>query len=103
MGWPIYACNNGRAAIGGKTYGYGLWVGPDPVDGPAAFDELTRIFTSPVYKVRLNGSGDVAFSTGYENYLAYDQTGHTPEPGSLVLLATGALTVAVALRRKFAR
>jgi hypothetical protein len=101
LGFPIYLCNNGRVAIAGKTFGYGLWVGPDPVDGPASFSELTRIFNSPVSRLRMNGSGDIAFSTGYENFEAYDLTGHgVPEPRTLALFATGALGAAGILRRR---
>lgn len=104
LGYPFHVCNNGRVAVTGKTFGYGLWVGPDPVDGPASFAELTRIFNNRVDLLRMNSSGDIAFSTGYENYEAYDLTGHgVPEPKTLVLFASGALAAAGIVHRRFVR
>jgi hypothetical protein len=50
----------------------------------------------------INSSGDIVFRFGQDGIReAYDVTGHIPEPSTLVLLATGVLGAAGALRRGF--
>ena len=92
-------CNNGREAFESGTGGSappGLYTGPDVADflhGPLA----DTIF--------MNASGDIAFSdsSNEEIYEAVDlSTEVTPEPRTLVLLATGVLGLG-ALRRRFVR
>ena len=94
----VHICNNGRLAF---TYADNvqLWTGPDPVGGLATIDQLTLLFNGETMPVFLNSEGDVAFGTFSRNFVAYD-LGPTPEPSSLLLLATGSLGAASLLRRR---
>jgi hypothetical protein len=91
-------CNNGREAFVSDIPHRGLFTGPDPVA-----DFLHGPFADTVF---LNASGDIAFADplNEEIYEAVDlSTDATPEPSTLVLLATGVLGAAGALRRRFVR
>jgi hypothetical protein len=82
-------CNGGRVAYGEVSPQLGLFVGSDFLHG------------GPVTALLMNGSGDIAWSDGGDNFEAYNLTAHAPEPNTLVLFFTGALSGAVALRRRF--
>jgi hypothetical protein len=100
---PTAACNNGHEVYGTDMYApeypNTIFTGPDPVTdrfGPGILDE-----------VRLNSSGDFLYLEGNlgigdgEIYEAIDlTTAATPEPGSIFLLGTGALTALAVMRRR---
>jgi PEP-CTERM motif len=91
-------CNNGREAFASDIPKRGLFTGPDPVA-----DFLHGPFADTIF---LNASGDIAFADplNEEIYEAVDlSTDPVPEPSTLVLLATGVLGAAGALRRRFVR
>jgi hypothetical protein len=97
-------CNNGHEVYAmdrfAPEYPNRIFTGPDPVTdsfhGPAPLDEI-----------RLNSSGDFLYLEGNlgigdgEVYEAIDlTTDQVPEPGSIFLLGTGALTALAAMRRR---
>jgi hypothetical protein len=100
---PAAACNNGHEVYGtdreAPEYPNHIFTGPDPVTdsfGPGILNE-----------VRLNSSGDFLYLEGNlgigdgEIYEAIDlTTDQVPEPGSIFLLGTGALTALTATRRR---
>ena len=91
-------CNNGREAFASDIPHRGLYTGPDPVA-----DFLHGPFVDTIF---MNASGDIAFADplNEEIYEAVDlSTDPVPEPSTLVLLATGVLGAAGALRRRFVR
>ncbi len=89
-------CNNGRTAFGSFSNPNGdpngLYTGP--------VSSLTRIDGIGETTLKLNSSGDLAWTNGLneENYEAVDLT--TPEPGSLLLVGTGCFSLLYVLRRK---
>jgi hypothetical protein len=99
-------CNNGRIAVTFAGIDQ-LWTGPDPVGGPAPQSDFTLLLNGNVSPVFLNSNGDVAFGgesgpNTFRNFVAYD-LGPSPEPSSLILMATGALGLAPAVRRRLTR
>jgi hypothetical protein len=74
---------------------HGLFTGSDPV---ADF-----LFGGSVDAIVMNALGDIAWTDGRDeyNWVAMDLTSRSvPEPNTLVLLATGVLGAAGALRRR---
>jgi hypothetical protein len=90
-------CNNGRIGFGSRFNTNGDEDGV--YTGPLSSLTLVDPFRTDDLAV-LNSSGDFAWSDGIveENFEAIDLT--TPEPGSLLLVATGCLSQFCFLRRK---
>jgi PEP-CTERM motif len=90
-------CNNGRTGFGSRFNPNGDTSGvyTGPISSLTLFD--TSGSTDGAF---LNASGDFAWSDGVheENFEAIDLT--TPEPGSLLLVGTGCLSLFGVLRRK---
>jgi hypothetical protein len=90
-------CNNGRTGFGSRFNPNGdtggIYTGP--VSSLSFFDPAGSTDLAV-----LNSSGDFAWSDGVheENFEAIDLT--TPEPGSLLLVGTGCLSLFGLLRRK---
>jgi hypothetical protein len=98
---PRYVCNNGRVVLNSELGEYALYTGPDPVDGPAPFSDLMKLYVGPpIARLWINAAGDIAFTDGHENFEAYDLTSHAPEPSTWMLLATGAVGVLGMVRRR---
>jgi hypothetical protein len=91
-------CNNGHEVYFGTfpPFGRGIFTGPDITDllpGPGTLDQ-----------VAMNASGDFVWADGRDElfFEAIDlTTAPTPEPGSILLVGTGALAAAAAMRRRF--
>jgi hypothetical protein len=102
-GWFSYnaVCNNDRVAFTGEYGGYlpmGVFFTTNPTP-----PTLPNIGGSGIW---MNSIGDVIFDDGFQDnwWEAVDlNTLVTPEPGSLVLLATGILALAIAFRRHISR
>ena len=99
-GWLAFraVCNNGHVAWTG-TYN-----GNPPTEvyfttNPTPPTILTQLGGSSIF---LNSIGDVIFDDGFGDnwYEAVDLTTLTPEPGSLLLLATGILALVLTFRRR---
>jgi hypothetical protein len=90
-------CNNGRTGFGSRFNPNGdtggIYTGP--ISSLSFFDPAGSTDLAV-----LNSSGDFAWSDGVheENFEAIDLT--TPEPGSLLLVGTGCLSLFGVLRRK---
>jgi hypothetical protein len=103
LGLGATRCNNGH-----EVY-FGTFPTPPPnpetrgiFTGPNLTDRLTdpSVITSTLDQVVMNGSGDFAWVDGRDETIfeAVDQS--VPEPGSLLLLATGSLTLIGTVRRR---
>ena len=93
-------CNNGRDAFTGQ-----LSAGEDineVYEGPS----FTNIYPGPQSElIYMNSVGDIVFNDPTNEYwfFAEDLTTSTPEPGTLLLVGTGFLSVAGRIRRRRAR
>jgi hypothetical protein len=94
-------CNNGHEVYFGtfpvppNSLGMGIFTGPDITD---------LLISTPLDQVAMNASGDFVWADGREElfFEAIDlTTAPTPEPGSILLVGTGALAAAAAMRRRF--
>jgi len=92
-------CNNGRTGFGSLFNPNGdpggVYTGPP--------SDLTRIDPSGTDDLALlNSSGDFAWDDGLQDgiFEAIDLTTDTPEPGSLLLVCTGCVSLLGVLRRK---
>jgi len=93
----MVVCNNGRIGFGSR---FNTNSDPDGVyTGPATSLTLIQPFGTTDMAF-LNSSGDFAWSNGIveENFEAVDLT--TPEPGRLLLVGTGWVSLFCVLRRK---
>jgi hypothetical protein len=95
-------CNNGREAFTGfmskDQARPDIYTGPDPVADLVAHDGEGLIF--------MNSRGDIVYDNHFadEWFFAKDlSTAPVPEPGSILLLATGALAIAGAMRRRISK
>jgi hypothetical protein len=95
-------CNNGHEVYVGtypvppNSFAFGIFTGPDITD-------LLPIST-PLDQVAMNASGDFVWADGRDElfFEAIDlTTAPTPEPGNILLVGTGALAAAAAMRRRF--
>jgi hypothetical protein len=91
----ISVCNGNREAFW-ADYGWtsGLFSGPDPY--------LDLVYNGPVSFLIMNAHGDMAFR-GDDDYQAINVTPQTPEPQAWLLVGTGVLCAAGAVRRYLAR
>jgi PEP-CTERM motif len=92
-------CNNGRTGFGSAFNPNGdpggVYTGPP--------SDLTRVDPSGTDDLALlNSSGDFAWDDGLQDgiFEAIDLTTDTPEPGSLLLVGTGCVSLLGVLRRK---
>ena len=100
-------CNNGRELYFAT---FPTPAGPNPEEtgiftGPNLTDRLTNpsVSGSTLDQVLMNSSGDFAWVNARDETIveAEDQTTRSlPEPGSLILLATGSLTLIGTMRRR---
>jgi hypothetical protein len=104
-------CNNGHEVYTGlypdpsnpNSFSFGIFTGPDITDrltDPA----MPLVASSPLDAVVMNASGDFIWVDGRFDifFEAIDlTTAPTPEPGSILLVGTGALAAAAAMRRRF--
>ena len=114
-GGAVYAyasvCNNGRIAFEGAyepngpatdPVVFGLWSGPASGSWTAADFVVDRLsYYGNVEHLDLDSKGDLAFANGSidSDYVAYDLS-TVPEPSTFVLLGTGTLALAGAMRRR---
>jgi hypothetical protein len=90
-------CNNGREVFSARAPGQvasDLYTGPNLVDLFPGQGEGNFLY--------LNSEGDILWNDPSSEfwYEAFDLTSQVPEPGSLLLLTTGALALAETLRRR---
>jgi hypothetical protein len=99
-GWQAFraVCNNGRVAWTG-TYGGNPPTGVYFTTNPTTPTVLPQLGGSGIW---MNSIGDVIFDDAFQDnwWEAVDLNTLAPEPGSLVLLATGILALAITLRRR---
>jgi hypothetical protein len=108
----FYLCNNGHEAFGiefsnswpGGVAAHGVFDGPDPIANLIATGFPVSGGVDPAL---MNSSGDFVYDEGFFDLIteAIDLTSRqavvTPEPGGLTLVATGLLTSAWVMRRRW--
>jgi len=97
-GYPLGG--NILATIGSNTYTFSGGSGQVPAFGGIT---TTNPFTSITFLSNGNPQGDQYIELGDITYASAGSTGVTPEPSSLLLLATGLVGLAGAVRRKLAK
>lgn len=103
---PGFDIRSAQCSSNGEYAIFSAWINNDTISGVWIGSLLTHTFTQvPAYTMDgafINNIGDAVFTDGTsERIIAMAH--NTPEPGSLILLATGALSMIGVLRRRISQ